>query len=354
MLTLAIETSCDETAASIVDATHRRILSNVLYSQIKEHAAYQGVIPEVASRAHLERLPHLVEEALTQANLQPTQLDALAATTGPGLTTALLMGSTFAKTMALALGKPFLATNHIEGHALSPHLTDPNLTFPYLLLLVSGGHTQIVMVHQPGHYEMLGTTVDDAAGECFDKVGKLLGLPHPAGPAIEQLAKQGNPTTLQLPFPKNDASLDFSFSGLKTAMRDLISSLPHEAVMPAQAGTHGINQRSVPSSADIAASFQHRVSTIFAKKCGNALAQTKAPTLVAAGGVAANSAIRSALAETCAQHGATFSAPPPHLCTDNAAMIAYAAGLRHLHRLPTGTLATPVRPRWPLAEVTAA
>lgn len=335
MLVLGIETSCDETAAAVVDASARRILSTVLYSQIKEHATYQGVIPEIASRAHLERLPHLMEQALAEASVQPRQLDAIAATTGPGLTTALMMGSTYAKTLALALGKPFLATNHIEGHALSPHLTDPALTFPYLLLLVSGGHTQVVMVHTPGHYEMLGTTVDDAAGECFDKTGKLLGLPHPAGPAIEQLAKQGNPDAIALPFPKNDGSLDFSFSGLKTAVRDIVTTTPH--LVPA----------------DLAASFQHRVATIFAKKCGLALTQTKAPTLVAAGGVAANQAIRHALAETCHAHGATFSAPPPSLCTDNAAMIAYAAGLRHLNRLETGGLATPVRPRWPLNETAA-
>lgn len=335
MLVLGIETSCDETAAAVVDASSRRILSTVLYSQIKEHAAYQGVIPEIASRAHLERLPHLVEQALAGAGTRPAQLDAVAATTGPGLTTALMMGSTYAKTLALALGKPFLATNHIEGHALSPHLTDPTLAFPYLLLLVSGGHTQLVMVHQPGHYELLGTTVDDAAGECFDKTGKLLGLPHPAGPAIEQLAKTGNPDAIALPFPKNDGTLDFSFSGLKTAMRDLTSTTP-----PFR-------------HSDIAASFQHRVATIFAKKCGLALARTGAPTLVAAGGVAANQVIRQTLAETCRAHSATFSAPPPSLCTDNAAMIAYAAGLRHLHGLPNGNFSTPVRPRWPLGESTS-
>lgn len=333
MLVLAIETSCDETAAAVVDIQARRILGSALYSQYKEHEAYQGVIPEIASRAHLERLPHLVQQALSDAKVQPAQLDALAATTGPGLTTALLMGSTFAKTMALALGKPFLATNHIEGHAVSPHLTDPTLEFPYLLLLVSGGHTQLVMVHDVGNYQLLGNTRDDAAGECFDKVGKLLGLPHPAGPQIEQLAKQGQPS-VPLPFPMNDGSLDFSFSGLKTACRDLIQHSNTPALQ----------------HSDIAASLQTQIATIFAKKCRNALKQTQAPVLVAAGGVAANSAIRQALADMCAAAGVRFSAPPLHLCTDNAAMIAYAAGLRHLNGLDTGTLDTPVRPRWPLTN----
>lgn len=333
MLVLGIETSCDETAAAVVDVSARRILSNVLYSQVKEHAVYQGVIPELASRAHLERLPLIVQHALAEAAIQPGQLNAIATTTGPGLTTALLMGATFGKTMAVGLNKPFLATNHIEGHALSPHLTDTTLTFPYLLLLVSGGHTQLVMVHDVGRYEMLGTTVDDASGECFDKVGKLLGLPHPAGPAIEKLAAEGNPTAINLPFPKNDKTLDFSFSGLKTAVRDIVEHSTTRAI----------------KHSDLAASLQARIASIFVKKCRMALEQTNAPALVAAGGVAANGAIRKALADMCAERGVHFTAPPLRLCTDNAAMIAYAGGLRHLNGLDTGGLETSVRPRWPLA-----
>jgi N6-L-threonylcarbamoyladenine synthase len=343
MLVLGIETSCDETAAAVVDVPARRILSNVLYSQYKEHAAYGGVVPELASRAHLERLPALITQALAEARLQYAGLSAIAATTGPGLTTALLMGATFGKTLALSLGKPFLPTNHIEGHALSPHLTDPTLGFPYLLLLVSGGHTQLVMVRGVGRYETLGTTADDAAGEGFDKVGKLLGLPHPAGPAIEALAGDGNPAAIPLPLPKNDKSLDFSFSGLKTAVRDLLANHP------------GVNR------ADLAASFQSTVAHILARKVGKALEHTGAQVLVAAGGVAANQAVRAALAETCAKNGARFSAPPPSLCTDNAAMIAYAAGLRLLKEgqnpltqtLPYGNLATSTRPRWPLDEMSS-
>lgn len=341
MLVLALETSCDETAAAVVDVKARKILSNVLYSQYTEHEAFQGVIPELASRAHQQRLPHIVAQTLREANLSPPTpcplppVDAIAATVGPGLTTALLMGSTFAKTMAMGLNIPFLATNHIEGHALSPHLTDPTLEFPYLLLLVSGGHTQLVMVHTVGQYELLGTTLDDAAGECFDKVGKLLGLPHPAGPQIEKLAAQGSPT-VPLPFPMNDKSLNFSFSGLKTAARDVL-----------QLST--INYQ----PADVAMSLQSKIAEIFSKKCALALSLTGAPTLVAAGGVAANTAIRTALTEMCAARGVKFTAPPPSLCTDNAAMIAYAAGLRHLHGLDTGGLSTPVRPRWPLTDTPA-
>ncbi|MFZ2586739.1 MAG: tRNA (adenosine(37)-N6)-threonylcarbamoyltransferase complex transferase subunit TsaD [Alphaproteobacteria bacterium] len=329
MIVLALETSCDETAAAVVDVKARKILSNVLFSQIEPHKVYGGVVPELSSRAHLERLPVIVSQALTEANLPSTQLDAISATTGPGLTTALLMGSTFAKTMAVSLNKPFLATNHIEGHALSPHLTDPTLEFPYLLLLVSGGHSQIVMVNNIGNYELLGTSVDDAAGECFDKIGRLLGMSHPCGPKIETLAKEGTPTVL-LPFPLNDGSLNFSFSGLKTAARNALATTSHPP--------------------DLAASLQAKIAEIFVKKCRIALEHTHAPTLVAAGGVAANTAIRTALAEMCVHKGVRFSAPPPSLCTDNAAMIAYAAGLRHLNKLDTGNLSTPVRPRWPLTK----
>jgi N6-L-threonylcarbamoyladenine synthase len=342
MLVLGIETSCDETAAAVVEVNSRRILSNVLYSQYAEHAPYGGVIPELASRTHLERLPSIITAALREAGLKPetrhlTPIDAIAATTGPGLTTALLMGATFGKTLALGLNKPFLAANHIEGHALSPHLTDPTLAFPYLLLLVSGGHTQLVMVNDVGDYQLLGTSADDAAGECFDKVGKLLGLPHPAGPAIENLAATGNPQAITLPMPKNDKSLDFSFSGLKTAVRDLL---------------HPASQHpSTPAPQDMAAAVQTTIATILARKCARALEQTGAQTLVAAGGVAANKAIRAALEQAATQNGARFSAPPLSICTDNAAMVAYAAGLRHLQNLPNGSLSTPTRPRWPLGTV---
>lgn len=330
MLVLGLETSCDETAAALVEVETRHIAASQVYSQVAEHAPYGGVVPEIASRAHLERLSPLTAQTLQQAGVKWEQIDAVAATTGPGLTTALAMGSTFGKTLALTLGKPFLAVNHIEAHALTPHLTNPTLTFPYLLLLVSGGHCQLVWVENVGTYKLLGTTLDDAVGECFDKVGKLLNLPHPAGPAIEQLAKQGTLGTVTLPSPKHDATLDFSFSGLKTAVRDHLHS-----ANPAPA-------------ANIAASFQQIVADALARKTALAIKQTGATQVVAAGGVAANQTIRAALQTACAEHGATFTAPPLALCTDNAVMIAYTGGLRHLAGLENGNLGTPVRPRWPL------
>lgn len=350
MKVLAIETSCDETAAAVVDASTRNVLGQAVYSQYKEHAPYGGVVPELASRAHLERLPALTAEALKQSGLHPCQLDAVAATTGPGLTTALAIGSTFAKTMAVALDKPFVATNHIEAHALTPHLINPSLTFPYLLLLVSGGHCQLIQVENVGVYHLLGTTLDDAVGECFDKVGKLLNLPHPAGPAIEQLAKQGNPQAIALPMPKNDKSLDFSFAGLKTAVRDILakSTVAGAAAQRAD-GTAPVHV----APADLAASFQHTVSTILTKKCRLAiehLAQKgqKPSHLVAAGGVAANLTIRAGLQTMAEAQGVTFTAPPLSLCTDNAVMIAYTAGLRQLAGLPNEGLTARPRPRWPL------
>ncbi len=338
MIIFAIETSCDETATAVVNTATRAILAQNIYCQYTEHAPYGGVIPELASRAHLERLPRLAEDTLHASGLGWEKVDAIAATTGPGLTTALLIGTAFAKTLALALGKPFVPTNHIEGHALTPHLINPDLAFPYLLLLVSGGHCQLVLIKGVGMYEALGTTLDDAVGECFDKVGKLLGLPHPAGPALEKLAKQGHPAAVSLPIPKNDTSLDFSFAGLKTAVRDLLQ----QASPP-------------PAPADIAASFQQVCAKILAKKAGLAHNHTGVRHLVAAGGVAANATIRAALEEAATAHNATFTAPPLALCTDNAAMIAYAAGLRLAAGLEPAEgadpLATRVRPRWPLSEM---
>jgi N6-L-threonylcarbamoyladenine synthase len=333
-----IETSCDETSTAIVDVTSRRVVALDIYSQYAEHAPYGGVVPEIASRAHLERLPHLAASTLAKSGLTWGHIGAIAATVGPGLTTALVVGSTFAQTLAVALGKPFLAANHIEGHALSPMLAMPGaeppaLQFPYLLMLLTGGHCQLVQVTSAGQYQTLGTTLDDAVGECFDKVGKILGLPHPAGPAIERLATAGNPNAVTLPRPKNDASLDFSFSGLKTAVKDIM------------------DKPNAPTPEDMAASFQHTVATLLAKKLEKALAQTGSTQAVIAGGVAANKTIRAALQATCAAHGATFTAPPLILCTDNAAMIAYAAGLRAQQGLPTGHLGVRPLPRWPLESM---
>lgn len=328
MKVLGIETSCDETAVAVVDVGTRQILAQQIYSQVAEHAPYAGVVPEIASRAHLERLPALTTQTLQDAGLALADIDAVAATVGPGLTTALLVGTTFTKTLAVALGKPFLAANHIEGHALSPMLAGAEP--PYLLLLVSGGHTQLVMVDKVGDYKLLGTTADDAVGEAFDKVGQMLKLPYPPGPQVERLAASGKAEGIELPFPKNDKSLDFSFAGLKTAVLDLLGSKNRHA------------------SADIAAAFQQACVTILAKKSRLALQQTGAQTFVAAGGVAANAAIRAGLKAVAEKHGARFVAPPLSLCTDNAAMIAYAAGLRALHNLPGGNLSTRPVPRHPL------
>lgn len=346
MYVFAIETSCDETSTAVVDVAARRILSQHIYSQLPEHAPYGGVVPEIASRTHLERLPTLAAQTLKASGLTWADIDAVAATVGPGLTTALVVGSTFAKTLAVALGKPFLATNHIEGHALSPLLAETesaatlaqsflNQGQPYLLLLVTGGHCQLVNVTAPGHYQTLGTTLDDAVGECFDKVGKLLNLPHPAGPAIEKLAKTGNPAAITLPYPKTENPLSFSFSGLKTAVREVLAKNPHT------------------NPADLAASFQSTVATILARKTTAAIKATGTQHVVVAGGVAANATIRAALAATCAELNTTLTTPPLILCTDNAAMIGYAAGLRHNHGLDTGSLSTRVLPRWPLEDMAA-
>lgn len=334
MRVFAIETSCDETSTAIVDIPTRHVLALTIYSQYAEHAPYGGVVPEIASRAHLERLPALTTDALTQSGLEWADIDAIAATVGPGLTTALVIGSTFAQTLAVSLNKPFWGANHIEGHALSPLLALPNtqtpaLTFPYLLLLLTGGHCQFVAVEGPGRYTTLGTTFDDAVGECFDKVAKILGFPHPGGPAIEACATSGH-SGIPLPMPKNDTSLDFSFSGLKTAVKDLMA------------------KPNPPPAADVAASFQTTVATLLAKKLGHALMQTGYTQAVIAGGVAVNQTIRAALQATCQAHGATFTAPPLKLCADNAAMIAFAAGLRAQAGLANSPLGTRPIPRWPL------
>lgn len=332
---LAIETSCDETAVAVVEVRPDGActLAARVYSQLAEHAPYMGVVPEIASRAHLERLPQLVDEVLAEYGQGFAGLAAIAATTGPGLTTALAIGAAYAKTLALGAGLPFVPVNHIEGHALSPMLADADLKPPYLLFLLTGGHSQLVMVKDVGQYELLGATLDDAVGECFDKVGKLLGLPHPAGPMVETLAAQGTAGMVPLPKPLYDTSLTLSFSGLKTAVREAVQG--------------GLYQ-----PADIAASFQANVAAVLAKKCANALKQTGAATCVVAGGVAANGAIRAALQAACAEHGARFTAPPLKLCTDNAEMIALAAGLRLLHGLvPQNALAAAVLPRWPLESL---
>lgn len=329
---LGIETSCDETAAAVVDVAERRLLSNVVYSQIKEHADYGGVVPELASRAHQQRLPGLVQQAMAQAQLSFADLNGVAATSGPGLLGGLLVGYNFAKSVAMAAEKPLYATNHLEGHALTAQLSD-GVAFPYLLLLVSGGHCQFIHVKGLGDYTTLGGTLDDAVGECFDKVAKMMGLPYPGGPNVEKCAKKGNSRAFVLPVPLRHDAVNFSFSGLKTAMRQLIIS--QEQPLTAQV------------MADLSASFQQTVSEILVLKSKNALQQSGASRFVLAGGVAANSLLRGCLEELCVGENVAFFAPPIGLCTDNAVMIAYAGGL-HLQRGDTTPLDKPAQPRWSL------
>ena len=335
---LAIETSCDETAVAIL-AADGRVLAEAVLSQ-QEHADYGGVVPEIAARAHLHHLPALVAQVLVQAGLGVTGLGAIAATTGPGLIGGLIVGSGLAKGMAIAARLPFVAINHLEAHALTarlPGVTPGGAAFPYLLLLVSGGHCQLVLVEAVGRYTRLGGTIDDAVGEAFDKVAKLLGLGWPGGPAIERLAAEGN-AVHALPRPLlGRPGCDFSFSGLKTAVARLIG--PDEGPIARRA------------AANIAASFQAAVVEVLADRVQHAIDMApQCRLLVVAGGVAANGAIRSALSTLAASRGLRLSAPPLLLCGDNAVMVAWAA----IERLRIGVIdgfdAAP-RPRWPLTEL---
>ena len=337
MRVLGIETSCDETAVAVVEAAEGsgpvgRILANVVYSQLTEHRRFGGVVPEIAARAHLERIDGLVAQALADSRLAFGDLDGIAATGGPGLIGGVMVGVMTAKAIAFAHDKPFLAVNHLEGHALSARLTE-NLEFPYLLLLVSGGHCQLLTVHGPGDFTRLGTTIDDAVGECFDKTAKLLGLGFPGGPAVEKAAVGGDPQRFALPRPMwRKPGCDFSFSGLKTAVRQAVEKLP---------------ANDVQAVADLCASFQRTVGDVLADRCANALVLAPSPTLVVAGGVAANVYLRGRLETLAAAHGARLVAPPIKLCTDNGAMIAWA-GLERLRLGQSDALDFRPRPRWPL------
>ncbi|MEQ8345828.1 MAG: tRNA (adenosine(37)-N6)-threonylcarbamoyltransferase complex transferase subunit TsaD [Sneathiellaceae bacterium] len=339
MIVLGLETSCDETAAALVaqDAAGRpRILAERVYSQVAEHAPYAGVVPEIAARAHVARLDILIAEVMAEAGLDYDALDGIAATAGPGLIGGLLVGLTTAKAIALAAGRPLVAVNHLEAHALSPRLV-AELEFPYLLLLVSGGHCQLLTVREVGAFTRLGSTIDDAVGEAFDKVAKMLGLGYPGGPAVERAAADGDPAAIPLPRPmKGRPGCDFSFSGLKNAVRLAIAA----------AGE-------APPVADICAGFQRAVTEVTADRVGHAMdlhdAATAAAgrTLVVAGGVAANAALKAALAGLAGSRGWRLLVPPARLCTDNGAMVALA-GLERLRRGLTDPLDTAPRPRWPL------
>lgn len=342
---LGIETSCDETAAAVVALDRSgvpEILSNTVLSQIEAHAAFGGVVPEIAARAHVEALDGVIEAALADAGVTLADVDAVAATAGPGLIGGLIVGLTTAKALAAATGKPLVPVNHLEGHALTARLTD-GIDFPYLLLLVSGGHTQIVRVADVGDYARRATTIDDALGEAFDKTAKLLGLPYPGGPNVEEAAKKGDPERFAFPRPlKGEERPDFSFSGLKTAVRQSASALAP------------LSEKDI---ADICASFQRAVAETLEDRVARSLERFRnefpglaEPVLVVAGGVAANAEIRAALDRLCKASGFRLVAPPPALCGDNAAMIAWAG----LERLRAGvveseeTFAFAPRARWPL------
>jgi N6-L-threonylcarbamoyladenine synthase len=328
-LILGIESSCDESAASLV-TSDRRIVAHRLAGQEAAHQPYGGVVPEIAARAHVETLPGLVEQVLEEAGIELAVVDAIAATAGPGLIGGVLVGLVTAKGLALASGKPLVAVNHLEGHALSPMLTAPDLQFPYLLLLVSGGHCQLLLVEGVGAYRRLATTIDDAAGEAFDKTAKLLGLGYPGGPAVERAALRGDPRAVPLPRPLvGTAEPHFSFAGLKSAVLRAVTAGQHKPE-------------------DIAASFQQAVVDCLVDRTARALAAAPGATaLVVAGGVAANNAVRGALTALAEKHGLPFVAPPLWLCTDNAAMIAWAGALRFEAGL-VDPLDAPARARWPL------
>lgn len=336
MIVLGIETSCDETAAALV-GDDRTIYASQLHTQVQAHIPYGGVVPEIAARQHLWHLEHVITQTLEQAHMPIENVDGIAVTAGPGLIGGVIVGTMAAKALAAALNKPFLAINHLEGHALTARL-DPGVEYPYLLLLVSGGHCQLVWVEQLGVYTLLGQTLDDAAGEAFDKVAQTLGLDYPGGPAIEKLARQGDPHAYPFPRPLlGRTGCDFSFSGLKTAVRQKAEQLE-----PLQA-----QQR-----ADIAASFQEAITVCLVDRVDHALTMlgTRVKTCVLAGGVAANSVIRERLNKACQERHIMCVAPPLELCTDNAAMIAWA-GIERLHAGLTSPLDFAPRPRWPLTDL---
>lgn len=345
MLILGLETSCDETAVGIVSADGvglARVRANIIVSQLEEHQPYGGVVPEIAARAHLDHIDELVRQALVKANVMLSDLSGIAATCGPGLIGGVMVGAMIGKSIAAVRGLSFSAVNHLEAHALTARLSD-DVAFPYLLLLVSGGHCQLLLVRGVGDYRRLGTTIDDAVGECFDKSAKILGLGYPGGPMLERAALNGNPKAFALPRPMlGREGCDFSFSGLKTAVRQLVTA-----------------QKTMSPSfvADAAASLQMAIADILADRTEHALQlleneNLNVTALVVAGGVAANQTIRTRLGILTSQHNLSFVAPPLELCTDNGVMVAWA-GLERLQLGLKDGLDFASKPRWPLDKTVA-
>ncbi|MEN4833289.1 MULTISPECIES: tRNA (adenosine(37)-N6)-threonylcarbamoyltransferase complex transferase subunit TsaD [Pantoea] len=336
MRILGIETSCDETGIAIYD-DEAGLLANQLYSQVKLHADYGGVVPELASRDHVRKTVPLIQAALKEAGLEPQQIDAVAYTAGPGLVGALLVGATIGRALAFAWKVPAVPVHHMEGHLLAPMLEENPPEFPFVALLVSGGHTQLISVTGVGEYELLGESIDDAAGEAFDKTAKLLGLDYPGGPMLSKMAQQGTAGRFTFPRPMTDRpGLDFSFSGLKTFAANTIRGNPDDA----------------QTRADIARAFEDAVVDTLSIKCKRALDQTGFKRLVIAGGVSANRTLREQMAVMMQKRGGEVFYARPEFCTDNGAMIAYA-GMVRLKGGTRGELSVSVRPRWPLAELPA-
>ena len=341
MRILGIETSCDETGVAIYDE-EKGLIANQLHTQIALHADYGGVVPELASRDHIRKLAPLLQAALQEAHLTAKDIDGIAYTSGPGLVGALLVGSTVARSLAYAWNVPAIGVHHMEGHLLAPMLEENPPHFPFVALLVSGGHTQLVRVYGVGRYELLGESIDDAAGEAFDKTAKLLGLDYPGGAALARLALKGTPNRFAFPRPMTDRpGLDFSFSGLKTFAANTLHQVMQEE-----------GELTEQSKADIAYAFQEAVVDTLAIKCKRALKQTGLKRLVIAGGVSANKQLRQTLAELMQQFGGEVFYPQPQFCTDNGAMLAYAGFLR-LKQGQQQDLAIEVRPRWAMTELTA-
>jgi len=345
MIVLGIESSCDETAAAIV-SDKKEILSSVVLTQV-EHKTFGGVVPEIAARAHLEHIDEILEETFAKANIKPQDIDAVAVAAGPGLIGGVTVGVMAGKALALALNKPFIAVNHLEGHALTARLNS-DVTYPYLLLLTSGGHCQILVVKNIGDFERLGTTIDDAAGEAFDKVAKMLGLGYPGGPIVEKMAALGDENRFVLPRPlHNSPDCNLSFSGLKTAVRKIIESYSEDGTIE-----HAILRKQ--DIADICASFQKAVTDCLLHKLKKAaqIFKQKYPSgryIVVAGGVAANSYLRQHLEQLAQNHNLDFAAPPIKFCTDNGVMIAWAGVERAINNMFNDLDFKP-RPRWPLDE----